>query len=497
MKREHRRLKFVQENQLDLWEQEIRSGRGSEIAASIRKVNPSRTPLKLMPRVANLARRAGEYKFALTFLKKAFLEAREKPFANEALVAEYAANLTEVGATSVAERLLAQFENPTYEMTPFYRALLWMKKWEYERVPDEIATFKKICSDPYKLKVADVNLVSALILLKRNSEAAKLLKALDQNVDLPPMLRGIVDEQKGELLFSSGKRKEARLHFEGSLKNISQSNNPSALYAEKWLNIIDLYDFPWEEIEDRWSNFSKKIQARGFWEIHRELEKHFAIRFDRKELLTKLYFGTPLIAYRRLLLSQSKLVPPEYFQYPSDLDANVVLYFPKLEIVKQGKKLKVPVSIAKALFALTRDLYRPAAVGSLFETLYPRDYYHPQFATKRVHQIIARVREFERKHKLGFGIQSSKFGFELVVKKGFRIVYSNQEPSDVEQLARVATAAAAAKKLFGNAKFSASEFAEKSGMSKRSANRVIADEVESGSLIASGKGKSLRYHVGK
>src|SRR3954471_12634550 len=112
----------------------IRSGRGSEVAVELKKIDPRTIEPSEKPIAAGLARRVGEYKFALNLLQDDFLLARENPLSNEPLIVEYAAVLTEIGAHAIAKKLFSSFTHPSYEMTPFLRALLWMKRWEYDRV---------------------------------------------------------------------------------------------------------------------------------------------------------------------------------------------------------------------------------------------------------------------------------------------------------------------------------------------------------------------------
>ncbi len=471
------------------WENLIRSGRGSEVVKIISALKPAKIPPQNRVAVANLCRRVGEYGFGLKLLQSQFLEARKSPLQNEAIVAEYAAILTEIGAISIAERLLVQFKSPKYEMTPFYRALLWMKKWDYARVPAEIAMFKSLTKDSYRLHVADVNLVSALIVLKRFDEAEELLSKLKmQSAGHAKMLAGIVNEQEGELLFFTGERKHAKRHFLAAVEKLRESKNPSGFFAEKWLGIIALQDLPWSEVETNWFDFNKRMKKKGYWEILREMDRYYAIRFDRKDILNKLYFGSPLESYRKLLLQDTGLVPDPNCFYPHH--AKNYFDVSSMSLVMDGKTQGVPPLYRKMLLALSRDLYKPIAVGSLFEALYPGDYYQPEFAATRVYRLIARLREFAKKHELALQIDATDLGFRLNCGKNFCIRYSrsaNTQPSlnfmDIVF------------RNFSNRAFTAAEIAKISGMPKRTINRALSNELENGKIRAIGKGKSIKYSL--
>jgi hypothetical protein len=475
--------------QISKWEESIRLGRGNEVATAIGKLKIAKIPSQNRIAVANLCRRVGEYGFGLKLLQSQFLAARKAPLQNEALIAEYAALLTEIGATSISERLLSQYKNPKYEMIPFYRALLWMKKWEYDRVPEEIALFKTLSKDPYRLHVADVNLVSALIVLKRFDEASALLNSLKEKTSsATPMLAGIISEQEGELLFFTGERRLARRHFAAAIEKLQASKNPSGFFAEKWLAIIDLNERPWSEIEKRWFDFAKRMEKKGYWEILREMDRYFAIRFERTDIFNKLYFGSPLESYRRLISAEVKLSPELNFSYPQ----NAKNYFDisSFQLVISEKVIAVPPMYRKMLLALSRDLYKPVAVGSLFEALYPGEYYQPEFAATRVYRLIARLREFAKKHKLSLKIEASELGFRLDCGRNFCVRYSQGEPAEAT-LNFIGIVA----KNFSNRAFTATELMQISGMPKRSINRALSNELESGTIRAIGKGKNIKYSL--
>lgn len=482
------------EKQLATWEHKIRNGLGAEVAREIKLLNPAKVSKRYLPQIANLARRTGEYKTALSALKDDYLAARDIPLENEALIVEYAAILTEVGATAISERLFNLFQEPKYEMTPFYRALLWMKKWEYEKVPAEIELFKKLCTDEYRIRIADVNLLSALIVLKKWDQAAAIIAQLRQASALPAMYQGILDEQEGELLFFSNQNEKARELFLKSLDHIGKSNNPSAVYAEKWLLIVDLLSKPWSEVEQRWHDFSARARERGYWEVLRELEKYYAIKFKREDLLTKLYFGTPLLSYRKRLFDETGFKPGDALEYPTHSGSGVIFDTEWAELFKDGKKIKLSYNNRMVLSALTRDLYKPTAVGSLFEAIYPQDYFHPSFANKRIYQNIFRVRELSEKLELHFNIETSEYGFLLVPKKGFTIRYHVSANSQT-QITDAFIVSEQAQKLFGKTPFSANELAELTGIPKRTINRIVADEVATGKLKAVGAGRSRKYQI--
>lgn len=482
-------MSFTQ--QLAEWESKIRSGLGSEVARDVKLIDPSEVASRFLPQLANLARRCGEYRTAFSLLNAEFLEAREKPLENEALIAEYAATLTEVGATAFSERLLGLFETPRYEMTPFYRALLWMKKWEYEKVPAEIELFKTLSQDEYRLRIADVNLLSALITLKDWKDASALIADLRQSTSLPAMFIGVLDEQEGELLYLTGRKDEGRALFQRSLDHLRKSGSSSAIYSEKWLVIADLLEKPWSDVEPHWTDFFEQARAKGYWEVLRELNRLYATHFQKHDLLAKVYFGTPLEGYRARVMNESGFEPPESFFYPAVTDAKCVFDTHSLELTLNGERVKLSKNNRMILRALTRDLFRPIAVGSLFEAIYPDDYFHPDFAKKRVYQNIARFREFADELKLPLEIESSPLGFYLAPGPGFAIRYSN-EASETTALPDML---ALARHHFGGNEFTASDLADLTGVSKRTINRALAGELTSGPLIAIGAGRNRKYRI--
>jgi hypothetical protein len=472
------------------WDLKIRGARGSDVAAEISSLQPKDIPREKRAQVANLARRVGLYRYALTLLREDFLDARENPSENEMLIAEYAATLTEVGAARVAERLFQSIKSPSYEMTHFYRALLWMKIWRYDLVPDEIAAFKTFCRDEYRSQIADVNLVSALNILGRYREAEEKLDDLSKQ-NLSPMMKGVLSEQLGQLLFFTNRRKEARAHFQKSFETLKATSNPSAIYAEKWLLILDLFER--EEPPTEYAEFRERAGQAGFWEVLRELDRFYALRFRKPEMIEKLYFGTVSDGYRELLKREFDWTPPESYVYPAPARASFNTTTGRLEI--EGKDVKMPASYARLLLGLSQDLYRPVAVGSLFEAIYPGEFFHPKFASQRIYKIIARFREFTEKQNLNLKIDATDLGFKLVLRAGeFAFAYSDAEREETGMSFKTLVLPLV-EKHFGLGEFTAGELAEVAKIPKRTVNRALGIEVENETIVSIGRGRGIRYRL--
>lgn len=255
--------------------------------------------------------------------------------------------------------------------------------------------------------------------------------------------------------------------------------------------IADLLDKPWSEVEPRWRDFFEQARTKGYWEVIRELERVYATHVRNQEFLAKVYFGTPLKGYRARVMRESGFAPPDSFVYPAGANATCVFDTQSLELTMNGETVKLSKNNRMILRALTRDLFRPIAVGSLFEAIYPGDYFHPDFAKKRVYQNIARFREFADELKLPLKIESSPLGFYLAIGNGFAIRYANE----ASETAALPDLIALARQHFGAGEFSASDLADLTGVSKRTVNRTLANELTSGQITALGASRNRRYRV--
>lgn len=477
------------EQKFQQWEELIRTGRGGDVVADLTLLKPEDVPTNLKHYVANFSRRVGQYGFGLRFLREDYLQMRENPVQAEALVIEYGALLTEVGAAGVAEKILWSISEPTYHFAHLYRAYLRIKKWDYKNAPADIQEFLKHTDDAYFRDVANVNLSACYTVLDRPDLAHEVLIQLEQRKDqLPPMLLGALVEQRGQVLFLKKQWAEARAHFQSSFDLVKGTGNALAVYCEKWILILDLYEKPWNVVESHWNDFSERVIKMGYWEVLRELDRHLAIKDQREDLLAKIYFGTPFQSYREILSHYCKWTPPASFVYPIQKDPPQFIFDLGTQTLSKNDK-KIPLSklFAKLLVGLTRDLYRPAAIGSLFDLIYEKEFFHPEFAYNRIHQLLHRFKKFVQDEKLPIEIQSSELGATLIAKEGFAVRYS-AGAADVAAVEVV-------RKNFGYDSFTSQDFAEVSKISQRTCLRVLLNEVNNGRILKIGRGSGTLYRL--
>jgi predicted negative regulator of RcsB-dependent stress response len=485
------------------WDKLIRAGQGSSIVETVKALRASDVPEVHRPAVAALARRLGLLKQGLDILREDYLKSRESSQASELLMTEYAALLTEIGASQISERILSRFEAPKVNMTHFYRALLWIKQWEYEKAEADLKQFRSGTSDEYWQNVADLNLLGALIFLHKWDESAVLLESLEKKrTSLSLMARGVLSELKGQLLFFSGKIPESRRYFENSLESLKNTHNPSLVFVEKWLVITDLMTQPWQKVSGRFEDFKVRMQTKGYWEVLRELDRFYALKFNEEETLAKLYFGTPASGYKRMICRDLNWQPPrEFFHRVKGQEVSRENYMDAetMEFHYRGNKIsRIPQSGLLLLKALTTDLYRPMAIGSLFEQIYKGQYFDPAFAGQRVHQIISRLRKNMAELKIPVSVEAIDLGFVLNPEDDFSIRFATPSAATKDLDSSISKVhVARLVDLFGHRSFVASELAQASGLSQRSANRLLAQQLDLGLIEKSGSGRAVKYRLKK
>lgn len=494
------------------WDRLIRQGQGREVAGAIAHMKMVEVPQRLRPDFAALARRLGLYRLGLDILRQDYYEIRDLFFhtepreQHENLTSEYAAILTEIGASRIAEKILRRYPKPQLAKTFFYRGLLAIKKWDHENAVVDLRAFRALCQESYWQNVADLNLAGSLIFLHRFAEARQILDGLENlRSGLNVMSVGILDELQGQILFLEDRRDEARRHFEKSWTALSGTHHPSLFFAEKWLLLGELLDQPWNNVQAKFVAFRERARCLGYWEVLRELDRFRALKLKDETLLRRLYFGTPALGYRQMICRDFQWQPPKRFQSfyerPPSGDPTPVFDVQTLQL-SLGPTLTKSLSTTDQhlLKALTADLYRPLAVGSLFEQIYPGQHYDPVFAAQRVHQAIRRFRRSMKDAHLLIQIDATELGFQIAPESCFSVLYQNQtglvfESSDSGVTVNTLTDAHRERlwQVFSAHAFTAREAAQALGVSQRSIQRILLIQVEHGHIEKRGSGSRIHY----
>jgi tetratricopeptide (TPR) repeat protein len=472
----------------------IRQGRGAEARALLLQAKPQGMSLRALCQFAALCRRVSLYQEGLSALRRAFFEERDKAKPDAELMAEYAALLSEIGATAISGKIFARLE-PLHGHAPLYAALRHMKNWDYGAALKALESFSN--PDSYWRDIAAINRLACLILLKDFAGAERLIGELkSRSSDLTAFVAGSLLELEGQLLYFQNRIDQAFKHFTSAFEHLKNTSNPVALYAEKWIHICRLRDPSDKTIEAEVLVFQKRARELGQWEVARDLERHLALRLQDAQLMSRVYFGSPHLNYRELLLRDSGFTPArEYVHRVGDADAEPAgtLRLAQMEFVTEARRFtRFPALAKRLLSSLLRDLYRPVAIGTLFEYLFPDEYFDPDYSPAKTHKVIHRFRELCEKQGIPLRVEATSLGFQLTAEGAVLIEYSQgadyrRRETPADNLIHMIASE------FDGLQFTAKELAERTGVSLSSINRRIKELLAQGELEARGAGRARTY----
>jgi hypothetical protein len=231
----------------------------------------------------------------------------------------------------------------------------------------------------------------------------------------------------------------------------------------------------------------------------RDCDYYLALATSHQDLFNRLYFGTPFASFRDRLLRKagSSYVRPTTYLLMSDGLVKPERIF-DLQVgteVEGTAKLKAGQKLHLLLRGLCRDFYRPVLIGTLFGSVCPGEFYDPANATKKVDELVRRLRLW---------IKESEFPFEVVVENNsYRLSNLGSVALRVaDPIGETTSAVVEAPLNFNlqkvrqsleNDEFSCARVAEILEMSTRRASTLLSQAVQAGELSRSGEGRATRY----
>jgi hypothetical protein len=141
--------------------------------------------------------------------------------------------------------------------------------------------------------------------------------------------------------------------------------------------------------------------------------------------------------------------------------------------------------------ALCSDFYRPFSLYSLFQLVYPGEWFHPVHSVNRLHQNLHALRAQLKKQAQGIQIVEEGGDYRVVLAAGWGVRVPLHWESHLSSASAVALGRL--KKRFGPGWFITVEAAQLLSVSRRSALRLINEGLESGELERSGERLAARY----
>lgn len=408
----------------------IRSAKAGEAQSRITAIKNKQIPAESRYTLANLATRAGMPKHALSLLRRiVHPPPKEMKRATTPELAEYAIALIRLGADSEAQTLLNKTSTSEYPKALSYKAILAMKQWKYTDAVPLLSEYLSKEPDEYFHANGMSNLIQSLIFLGRFQEAQPLMANLLQYAQSKSMRihEANVLSYSGMIEFLEGKHSEAIKHFKQAAEVIGTTQSLDYFFIRKWIAITEAF-----KTKGNPSSLEKLVEMRNeaierrHWETVRDIDYHQAVLFQDHELFTRLYFGTPYSGFRKRLVARFPNVAIEE-PYTWNLGKKPKGLRQVLDLIgDEDDALKAGQAMHRLYTVLLSDHYRPFGQATLFDKIFPGEFYNEAMARQRVFQVIKRLRQHFKKAKVPLLIEEVEGEYRLSSNKPVAVLIREQ-----------------------------------------------------------------------
>lgn len=499
-------VKYLTKSQIEMWNQQIRSGQDLLVSDEIAALPHSKIPIELLASFANLSWRVHRPHLGLKAVRQ-ILEVDEelKTKSHPDIYAEYAGCLLEVGARAEAKLILSSLLED-YPRAQFYLAWLCIKEWDYQAATKYFQEYlQRGIKDEYHRLVVQVNLASSLVTNENFDGAHKVLK------EVKPKLRGDFAlllgncyEIESQIYFDHQDYEVALVLLEKSSQLLSKSKGAGWLFCKKWQHINQEFlnlrkNGLHKDGLQKWDELRLQAIEMKDWETLRELDLFQGLVRSDHRLINRAYFGTPHLKYRERVNNLISRYQPDLpldktYLLKGSLRAPDVPTVQLDRILSDDGDEDSGFLVLRCLYVLALDFYANQRPGHLFAELYPRTYYSPNTSPRRVFQIINRTRKLIEQVLPGSIIEFEDGGYKLKLSENSSLLipikcltdnFIDRNDKHLKQLAS----------YFRDAEFTAIQLSEKMNWSRRTANRNIRQLIDEGKVVSIGKGSKTRFRI--
>jgi tetratricopeptide (TPR) repeat protein len=491
--------KFSEEalNRLDV---DLRAGKLETVKQALEKMESQKFPRPLLVKIANLARRAGHQRYAVRLLRS--IVRAEKPIIPEASAEEkieYAVSLLRLGGVAESFNILAELDGNKHPEILLYEAFCHFNTWNHGKA---IPLLEKYVSSGsvtgYQLLVGKSNLALAYTVEMQFEKGKKVIEDILASADKKSqkLLVGFAHQLYSELLIGQRNEKQALVHLKAAEELLKDANYRYSLHNNQLSAVIKLLSPKTSEKGIAELKKVREIAAqKKLWEFLRDCDLYEAALTKNKEILTKLYFGTPFENYRKRLFQMygeevtfdadfiyCPLGKPQHENFCLDVNAGVDL--------KSGSKIGIGQLLHKLLVVLSGDFYRPFKLQTLFSILFPDEYYNAS-SPHKIYDLIRRLDAWFKTNGIPIKVISHREEYRLKLTNpyGLKIKpFVNVEgPMDkfVDHI----------KSAFKDEWFSCADVVKLTGFSRSKAKRFLREGIELNKIESSGQSKTTRYLI--
>jgi hypothetical protein len=454
--------------------------------------------LKQIPRVhaaaaAALARRAGLISTSLRILNPIVRDARNLLRATESEIASYAFSLHRSGAVHESEKLLAgigRFQQPESFL---YNSIIDISKWNYgAAIPllKEYVEFESLSN--YQRTIGEINLVSAYILEKQLEEASLRLQRLLAQRQQTKLVQGLLLELEVQLYFAKNKYDLVQTKLAQAGRLVEGSLDRVRAWIKQWEIIYQMRVNQKAPAASDVAELNELTWHFNSWELLRGLDLYRIKDQPDYGLHCKLDLGTPYEGFQRRILEYSPYESPLQWVWKSRVcskrPTRIDLSSGNITLASKSLTMLSP-HLLRLLRGVCSDLYRPPKTGALFSALYPNEHFDPFHSPNRVHQAVFRFNDFFKQFRQRFFIKCHNGHYILKTVGDFEIVFHQKTllkspaRSELEQYRLCA----------GVSVFRLRDFQQYMRRSKRTAQRLIYQGIQSGIIVKTGSGRQTGY----
>lgn len=382
----------------------VEKGALAEFSRALDVALSQRLDRKYISEIASLARRGGVPFVALRLLNPIVRPKNGVVFeATDKEKTVYAAALLRIGGVEEAMRLLKSVDEVKNPDALLFLGHAHMSQWNYTAAIPLLQRFLALSDLSLRdAVVGNINLAACFVSLREFQEAALILNRLMKNPSMQtlPVFLGLAHLLLAQLAIGTTDFSTARKELAFGKKTFPDDSSLESLLIEKWYLYCDLFqqkDF--QKHKNKWEKIKDLAMSFQHWETLRDLDFMKAIVTGDTSLASRLYYGTPFAEFRKKIVSN----------FPVELDFSKTFTFAEVDNPDKvyqlfSKEVKPHLNPAHLNYRLTytffSDFYRPFTVGSIFEILYPKQFFNPASSIDRVQQAIRGLKNWCAKSKV-------------------------------------------------------------------------------------------------
>ncbi len=472
----------------------MRDGRESDTQSVLQTLLDEGVPREAYGKVVALCRRANLPLLGLKLLHPLVRPSgKSATSATDQERAEYAACLAYLGAVEEAMTILRALDPVQLPKVRLYLVLALFGQWDYAAAIPHLIEHLKVTTDPYARLVAMTNLADALVNEQEYRKATDVFRELLYAAGLRkyPLVHGRAILLSAQHLTETGRWSDAEKALTAANAIFGDRQGIQGFLVRKAATVLNYLKEKGQGTSLQALEAARQESATmGYWEGVRDCDRVQALVTHDRNLFIKLYAGTPYLGFRRRLAKEFGEEPAIDEEYLWVLAGTS----PPILDLERGKtaasevKLKVGQVVHRLLSCLASDFYRPFRLAVLHHHLHPDEFFNPLSSPGRVRETLKRLRSWFEQAGLPLEITQSESEYRLQATGpcAIRVRVGSESGRQGLLMERL-------REKWPDGGFSAKEAGDLLGVSTRTAQRLLQEEVREDRLERQGRGGAITY----